>query len=139
MKKLIALFAVIAMGSTLSSCDLDDGQNFQFTTLRVVEAQMPEFFELNEIYDIEVTYQRPNGCTFFEGFDVVKTGDTDRDVVVVGTEIVDGDIACTQAVEEVTAILQFNVIFTGEYHFRFYSGNDNEDNATYIEYTVPVN
>ncbi|WP_223826661.1 hypothetical protein [Flagellimonas sp. S3867] len=139
MKKVIALFVLFGMALSISSCDLDDGQNFNFTTLRVVEAQMPAFFELNETYDIEVTYQRPNGCTFFEGFDVTKTGDTDRDVVVIGTEILDGNTACTQAIEEVTAILKFNVIFNAEYHFRFYAGNDGEGNATYIEYTVPVN
>ncbi|MGW9684666.1 hypothetical protein [Flagellimonas sp. 2504JD1-5] len=139
MKKVIALFVLIGIASSLSSCDLDDGQNFQFTTLRVVEAKMPEFFELNRTYDIEVTYERHNGCVFFEGFDVTKTGDTDRDVVVIGTEIIDENTACTLAIQESTAVLRFNVIFTGEYHFRFYAGNDNEDNATYIEYTVPVN
>ncbi|MGX1928137.1 hypothetical protein [Flagellimonas sp. 2504JD4-2] len=138
MKKVIALLMLIGLGSSLSSCDLDDGQNFQFTTLRVVEAELPAFFELNQTYDIVVTYQRPNGCTFFEGFDVTKTGDTDRDVVVIGTEIVDENTACTLAIEEVTAILKFNVIFSEEYHFRFYAGNDNDDNPTYIEYTVPV-
>ncbi len=139
MKKVIALFVLLVITSSLGSCDLDDGQNFQFTTLKVIEAQMPEFFELNETYDIEVTYQRPNGCIFFEGFDITKTGETDRDVVAIGTELVDGNTACTQAIEEVTAILKFNVIFTGEYHFRFYAGSDSSDNPVYIEYTVPVN
>ncbi len=139
MKKVIVPFVLLMVVLSLSSCDLDDGQNFQFTTLKVVEADLPESFELNETYDIEVTYQRPNGCTFFEGFDVTKTAETDRDVVVIGTEIVDGDTACTQAIEEVNAVLRFNVIFSGEYHFRFYAGNNGENDPLYIEYTVPVN
>ncbi|MEX0315877.1 MAG: hypothetical protein AB3N18_16985 [Allomuricauda sp.] len=139
MKKVIVPFMLLMMGLLLNSCNLDDGQNFQFTTLKVVDVEVPEFFTINEIYDIEVTYQRPNGCTFFEGFDVTNTSETGRDIAVIGTEITDDETACTQAIEEVTAILRFNVIFDGEYHFRFYAGNNGEGDPLYLEYTVPVN
>ncbi len=139
MKKVIALFILLGVGLLSSSCDLnDDAPNFHFTTLSVVEANVPESFELNQTYDIEVTYLRPDGCTFFEGFDVAKTGETDRDIVVIGSVLSDGDTACTQAVEEVVAILKFNVIFTGEYNFRFYAGTNANEDAVYLEYTIPV-
>ncbi len=138
MKKVIVLFALFGVCALFSSCDLDDdGQNFQFKTLKVVDAKVPEFFELNQTYDIEVTYIRPNGCTFFEGFDVTRTAETNRDIVAIGSELT-GDTACTQALEEVVAILKFNVLFTGEYNFRFYAGTDSNDEATYLEYTIPV-
>ena len=74
----------------------------------------------------------------FEGFDVAKTAQTDRDVVVVGSVLTDEDRACTQEITEVVATMQFRVIYTGEYHFRFYAGKDEEDNNVYLEYTVPV-
>lgn len=139
MKKVIVPIIVFMACSLFSSCELDsDSPNFYFTTLEVVEASLPASFELNQTYDIEVTYARPNGCTFFEGFDVSKTAETDRDVVVIGSVLTDQDAVCTQAIEEVTAILPFKVIFTGEYHFRFYAGQDESDNAIYLEYTVPV-
>ena len=139
MRKGFAFGILTIVGLLFSSCDLDDDNpNFHFTTLNVVEASFPEVFEVNNTYDIEVTYLRPDGCTFFEGFDVSRTGDTDRDVVVIGTVLTDEDVACTLAIEEVVAVFRFNVIFTGEYHFRFYSGQDDNDNPTYIEYTVPV-
>ena len=138
MKKAIVLFALFGVCSLFYSCDLDDDeQNFHFTTLSIVDANVPDSFVVNTTYDIEVTYLRPDGCTFFEGFDVTKTGETDRDVLVIGS-VITGDVACTQAIEEVAATFQFTVIFTEDYHFRFYAGQDNEGNPRYLEYTVPV-
>lgn len=138
MKKAIIIFALFGLCSLFYSCDLDDDtQNFHFTTLSVVEVNLPESFKVNTTYDFEVTYVRPDSCTFFEGFDVTKTAETDRDVLVIGSVITD-DVACAQAVEEVVAIFEFTVLFTEDYHFRFYSGQDSEGNPTYLEYTVPV-
>jgi hypothetical protein len=129
----------LVAGLWFSSCELDDDTpNFYFTSLDVVAVDMPESFELNETYDIDVTYVRPDGCTYFEGFDVVKTGQTDREVIVVGSRLTNEGLACTQATEEVVATMQFHVIFTGEYHFKFYAGQDENDEAVYLEYDVPV-
>ncbi len=137
-KGLVPIFLVV-LSSLFNACDLDDDSpNFHFTTLNVVAASFPEVFQVNRTYDIEVTYLRPDGCTFFEGFEVTKTGDTDREVVAIGTVLTDENTACTQAIEEVTAIFKFNVIFTGEYHFRFYGGQDENNDSIYLEYTVPV-
>ncbi len=139
MKKVLMPLILLVACSWLGSCDLDDDTpNFYFTALRTVDVDIPEAFVFGETYDIDVTYQRPNGCTYFEGFDVTKTAQTDRDVVVVGSVLTDEERACTQAVTEVVATMQFRVIYTGEYHFRFYAGKDAEDNDIYLEYTVPV-
>ena len=138
MKKVVlgCLFCVLLF--SFSSCDLnDDTQNFHFTTLSVVEASLPESFQLNETYTIDVTYLRPDSCTFFEGFDVAIPSETRRNVTVIGSVFTD-DNACTQLAEEVVASFEFNVIFTGTYTFRFYTGQDDSGNATFIEYTVPV-
>jgi len=51
---LIMLFGTVGL---FNACDLDDGQNFRFTTLSIVDANLPESFELNETYSIEVTYE----------------------------------------------------------------------------------
>jgi hypothetical protein len=139
MKKVLMPLLLFVACSWFSSCDLDDDSpNFYFTTLNVVEADVPEAFVFGKTYDIDVTYVRPNGCTFFEGFDVTKTAETDRDIVVIGSVLTDEDRACTEAVEEVVATLKFSVIYTEEYHFRFYTGDDENGNATFVEYTIPV-
>ncbi len=138
MKKVVLGCLLCFLCVTLNSCDLDDdGQNFHFTTLSVVEASLPESFQLNGTYQIEVTYLRPDSCTFFEGFDVAKPAETERDVTVIGSVFTD-DEACAQLTEEVTANFEFNVIFTGTYLFRFYTGLDDSGNATFMEYSVPV-
>lgn len=139
MKKVLMPIFLFVACSWFSSCDLDDDSpNFYFAALNAVEVDVPESFEFGKTYDIEVTYQRPNSCTFFEGFDVTKTDETDRDVVVIGSVLTDEDTACTQEVTEVVATLKFSVIYTGEYHFRFYAGEDEDENPIYLEYTVPV-
>ncbi|MEM6866165.1 MAG: hypothetical protein AAF575_13310 [Bacteroidota bacterium] len=137
MKKVVlgCLFCVLCI--PLSSCDTDDGPNFHFTTLSVVEANVPESFQLNQSYNIEVIYRRPDSCTFFEGFDVAKPEETERNITVIGSVFTDDD-ACAQLTEEVSARFQFNVIFTGTYRFRFYTGQDEFGDATFLEYTVPV-
>ncbi|WP_422858286.1 hypothetical protein ACOKFD_12835 [Flagellimonas sp. S174] len=138
MKKVVLACLLCALFPLLSSCDLnDDGPNFHFTTLSVVEASLPESFQLNQTYTVEVTYLRPDSCTFFEGFDVATVAETQRNVTVIGSVITD-DETCTQLAEEVTASFEFNVIFTGTYTFRFYTGDDESGDATFIEYTVPV-
>jgi len=139
MKKVLMPLLLFVACSWFSSCDLDDDSpNFYFTTLNVVEADVPESFVFGETYDIDVTYVRPNACTFFEGFDVTRTAETDRDIVVIGSVLTDENRACTEALEEVVATLKFNVIYTEEYHFRFYTGDDENGNATFVEYTIPV-
>lgn len=139
MKKMIVPIFLFVACSWFSSCSLDDeSPNFYFTALNVVEADVPESFEFGQTYDINVTYLRPNGCTYFEGFDVTKPAETTRDIVVIGSVLTDNDVACTQAVEEVVATLKFNVIYTSDYTFRFFAGKDGNGNDTYVEYTVPV-
>lgn len=139
MKKVLMPILLFVACSWFSSCNLDDDSpNFYFTALNVVEADVPESFEFGKTYDIDVTYLRPNGCTFFEGFDVTKTAETDRDIVAIGSVLTDEDRACTEAIEEVVATLKFSVIYTNEYHFRFYTGDDENGNATFVEYTIPV-
>ncbi|MCK0161144.1 hypothetical protein [Allomuricauda sp. F6463D] len=139
MKKVLMPFMLIVACSWFISCEVDDDSpNFHFTALNAIEADVPESFEFGKTYDIDVTYLRPNGCTFFEGFDVAQTTMTGRDVVAIGSVLTDKNGECTQAVEEVVATLKFNVIYTEEYTFRFYAGDDADGNATYLEYKVPI-
>ena len=138
MKKVVLGCLLCVLGFSFSSCELnDDSQNFHFTTLSVVEASLPESFRLNETHTIEVTYLRPDSCTFFQRFDTNVTANTERTIAVIGSVFTDNE-TCAQLAEEVTSTFEFNVIFTGTYTFRFYSGEDESGNASFIEYTVPV-
>lgn len=139
MKRIFAVIFLCAGIFFLNGCDIEsEGSNFNFVTLRILDAQVPESFDINNVYDIQVTYERPNGCTFFEGFDVTRVDQNTREIVAIGTEFID-EMACTQAIEEVVANFQFEVVYNGPYTFRFYNGNDAEGNAIYLEYVVEVN
>ncbi len=137
MKRYFLIFCSLLAVLSLSSCDLeDDGPNFHFTALQITSAELPESFNLNETYEIKVTYVRPDGCTFFEGFDIAKDDVTVRNVVAVGS--VRTDQACTMAIEEGEATFLFVVLFDEPYTFRFWQGTE-DGMDEYFEVEVPVN
>lgn len=137
MKRYFLIFYSLLAVLSLSSCDLDDDSpNFHFTALQITSAELPESFDLNETYEIKVTYVRPDGCTFFEGFDIVKDDVTVRSVVAVGS--VRTDQVCTLAIEEAEATFRFVVLFDEPYTFRFWQGAE-DGMDEYFEIEVPVN
>ncbi|PCE66373.1 BRCT domain-containing protein [Sediminicola luteus] len=139
MRKYVALMGGLFMALTLSSCDLDDdGTNVRFTALRVLEADLPEAFERNKTYELDITFLRPNSCTYFEGFDVEKEALTTRKVVVIGSEIIDSDSNCQEIATEVTRTMDFIVLYDETYTFRFWNGRDDNGDDIYLEYEVPV-
>ncbi|WP_076547940.1 hypothetical protein [Maribacter ulvicola] len=135
--KFLLLTLVIAFISNGCSID-DDGPNFHFTALKIVEAKVPESFDLNKTYEISVDYLRPNNCTYYEGFDVAKDSLTVRNVVAVGAVRSDIDDCKEESIQE-TASFNFQVVYTDPYIFKFYTGNNSDGEAEYIEITVPVN
>lgn len=139
MRKLTkALIAVILMTGFVScSNDDNEGLNVDFQKLQIVEANVPESFNYGNTYEIQVTYLRPDGCTYFQGFDVYPTDTTVREVVAVGARY--AQQPCTQEVVEVTDRFLFKVIYNQPYTFRFYTGEDEAGNPQYIEAQVPVN
>ncbi|UJH68993.1 hypothetical protein [Allomuricauda sp. SCSIO 65647] len=139
MKRIFVGIAFLALVFPLfQGCSIDDNDaNFHFVALSIVDVDIPAAFELNETYEIGVTFIRPDGCTFFEGFDVSNTAQTDRDVVAIGT-VLNNETACTQAIEEVEATFTFVVLYNQEYHFRFYAGDDTDGEPEYLEFTVPI-
>ncbi len=136
MKKLF--FIVFALMLTLSSCIKDDGPNFYYVPLQIESAELPDSFELNETYEIRVTFNRPDGCTSFGGFDVTPHDLTTRNVVVIGTKRTDAE-ACTEAIEQESRTFNFRVIHAQTYVFRFWHGQDEDGNQEYFEVEVPVN
>jgi len=136
--KRVFFLLLVASFTLLSSCDIDDDVNYHFEALQVKSVEMPEAFDYGQIYKIKVTYFRPNNCTFFEGFDVVKEDITTRKVVTIGTVIEEED-ECTGEGEDLIATFNFEVLYNEPYLFRYWTGEDAEGEPTYLEITVPVN
>ena len=137
MVKILRFSALLLLALSIGGCSLEDEeQNFHFVTLSIVEAQMPESFELNETYTINLTYIRNNSCTFFEGFRVEEPDTNTRDIIAVGTEFTDEP--CTEATEMGTATFNFTVLNEGTYTFRFFHDFDVNEEPVYIEYQIEV-
>ncbi|APQ19299.1 hypothetical protein A9200_00445 [Maribacter hydrothermalis] len=134
--KFMLLTVVIAF--ICNSCSIDDdGANFHFTALEIIDADVPESFNLNETYVISVRYLKPDRCTYYEGFDVIKDSLTVRNVVAIGS--VRTDLNCTEEITEQTASFNFKVIYADPYTFKFYTGENSDGDPEYLEVVVPVN
>lgn len=132
------IFLIVFTSALLGGCSVDDEPNFHFTALRIVSAELPESFELNESYQIFVDYELPNGCSAFEGFEVRQEDTTVRNVVAIGSIRTDTEL-CTDAIIEGQAFFNFVVIHDQPYTFKFHQGENSEGEAEYLEIVVPVN
>jgi hypothetical protein len=137
MKKVFFILLFTCVTLSLGSCEKDDAPNFHFVPLSIVSAELPEFFSLDQTYTIRVTFNRPDSCTNFSGFDVISKESAVRNVVVIGTNHYDQE-GCTQALIEETNVFNFKVIHNETYTFRFWQGEDAEGNQEYFEVLVPV-
>ncbi len=137
MKRLAFLYGILFIFLvTTTSCNNDDGVNFHFTALEIIGAELPESFQLNGRYQITVSYNRPDDCTYFEGFDIVQKDLTVRDVVAIGSVITNE--VCAESPEVVQATFNFVVLYNETYLFRFWQGEDENGGPKYLEVEVPV-
>ena len=121
----------------LSACDIgEDEVNYHFVSLTTLAVDMPEEFRLNETYEIGVTVLEPNGCTEFEGFDILPEDTTIRRVVAIGTE--QDDVPCTEVLSEVATSFDFICLYSGTYVFRFWTGKNEDGIDQFMEFEVPV-
>lgn len=138
MKRILYVATLVCVLLGLNACSLDDGSNIKYVPLTVVSAEVPDSFELGQVYEIKVTYLNPNNCTFFEGFDIHKHELTTREVYPIGAEIID-DHECQEIATEVERTFNFEVIYDQDYLFQFWTGQDSNGVDQYIEIPVPVN
>lgn len=136
MKKVFTIALALAWSIFFSSCELDDKDNFYFVNLEIIDADVPDFFVLNQAHNIEVNFSRPSNCTFFQGFDVFSDENGVTTVVAIGSVLTEED--CTPSQESLTGILTITTEAVPFYTLRFYTGEDTDGNLQYLEYQVPV-
>ena len=138
MKRFFFLF-LVAVAFLFDGCSLDSPEpNFYFEPLSITNVVMPDSFELNQTYQIEVSFQLPDACTDFSHFDVKPQNETTRNVVVFGTARIDVD-NCAQSTTEMQETFVFTCNYDQTYTFRFWQGVDTNDEHQYLEIEVPVN
>lgn len=137
MKKGFAFILALVIGLSFSGCELETGENFHFVSLEITDADVPDNFVLNGVHNIEVTFTRPDECTFFQGFDVFPDENGVRTIVAIGSVLTDEE-SCALTQDSMTGTLTITAIIEESYTLRFYAGVDAEGNQLYLEFFVPV-
>jgi len=135
MKKIIVLFIT----SLLFSCSFDDGGqpqvSYEFLPIEAVD--IPSEFQLNEKYEITLTYFRPTDC---HGFNNVffETDSNSRTVAVVAAKYVTEENPCDTINTEQEASFSLLASQRENYLFKFWKGKDDQGEDIYLEIEVPV-
>ncbi len=137
MKRVFTLAFIVLVGILFTNCELDTGENFYFVSLNITDADVPDFFVLNQSHNMEVTFLRPDSCTFFQGFDVFTDENGLTTIVAIGSVLIDED-DCSVTDELLTDVVTIPVKDVDFYTLRFYIGEDAEGNPQYDEHRVPV-
>jgi hypothetical protein len=134
-----AVFLLLVFFLTFS-CDItDDGEKYDLIPLPIAAVEIPDSFKLNETYQFNISFIRPNSCTGFRGFEVVTeetNTHTIRHVVAIGAQFQEN--FCPQTAETLQTQMQFVCMYSIPYLFRFYTGDDLDGNPQYMEVEVPV-
>ena len=135
-KVLILLFSLVAL-----SCSLDDEnnviENYHVEILPIESAIVPESFNYGEEHEITVTYLRPNSCHAFNDFYYVK--DNNERTVAVMSTVLDNNQNCLELNDEQQRTFTLEATQTENYVFKFWQGEDDSGNDTYLIIEVPVN
>ncbi len=141
MKKLVLLFVCALV---FTSCDPDDGPNIQYDLAKVTNADLPEFFEEGETYEINVTYILPSACHKAAGLQLQRgseTGDQRRDIYIAGVASVDAGLSnCTEEDNDLERENSFEIDIDENEPYTFYlwQGVDDNGENQYDTFEVPV-
>ncbi|MRI01027.1 hypothetical protein GH721_10850 [Kriegella sp. EG-1] len=137
MKKMYTVILLAVFVISIVSCSKDDGDTIEFKALQISGVDVPESFSLGNTYEIKVTYAAPDGCTYFETFDVIQKDTTIREVVAIGSRNI--DLQCEQVVIDREESFLFKVVHNQDYLFKFWQGQNTDGEAQFLEIEVPVN
>ncbi|MFZ0490749.1 MAG: hypothetical protein WAM00_10930 [Salegentibacter sp.] len=145
MKKIVFLFVCSLV---MMSCSVEaDGPNLGYDLAVVKELDLPEYFEMGKIYDIEVTFTLPSACHNAltpSSLDVRRggnTGDLRRQIYVAAVTSYDADQSeCNVEEEDLDKTQTFRLLVDEEEDFTFHlwTGVDEDGKSVYTEVTVPV-
>lgn len=150
MKKLFA-FVLLAVGLvSFTSCDMDDdGPSIAYELAEITGADLPEYFEFDETYEINVDYLLPSACHTFEGFEG-NQGENEEDETIFEyyiQTVTSYDPALADCDEEDDDLSKTSELFDDfeiesedytVYRFNFLTGYDNDGEPEFLTIDVPV-
>ena len=145
--KRIALLMVLSL--SLYSCNTDDGPSVAYEFAEITASDLPEYFELDEEYDINVDYVLPSACHTFAGFEGGQGENEENDSIFEYSirAVSSYDPALTECTVENDSLagsakafdkFEINSENYTTIRFNFLSGFDSDDEPEYLTVDVPV-
>jgi hypothetical protein len=140
MRAVLQAIGVLWVALLFQGCEIsDDSRKYELVALPITEVQIPESFKLDERYQFEITFERPDSCTGFRGFEVVSEeteSHTVRYIMAVGAQFQED--VCSPEPESLQTGMQFICMYSTPYLFKFYTGDNADGVPEYLEIAVPV-
>lgn len=134
MKRIFLLGILLAV--FLSCNPSDDGPDFNIEILPIESVEIPDEFEMGEVYPITVSYLRPSTCHFFRNF-YYERDSNERTVAVINSVLLSEE--CEDLEDEIVeSTFNFIVTSSGSYIFKFWQGEDSNGENQYLTIEVPV-
>lgn len=133
MKKLVLLVSILFL---FNSCE-PEGNSYSVEVLPVESVEIPAEFELGETYPITMRYFRPTNC--HSPYGIYYEKELNIRTCAVRNLVEDrGNCAPIQNIL-IEETFNFHVTNTGNYVFKFWTGEDSDGNNTFLEFDIPVN
>lgn len=135
MRKILVFIGLFAM-FTISSCNTEDDLALRFELLKITGVTFPADLQALETYQVRVTYLRPTGCHYFEGFDYDHTGPQITTVSLIASVL--DEKPCQELNVEAETSFEFTPESAGTYVFRFWQGKNTDGQDIYYIVDVTV-
>ncbi|WP_299883803.1 hypothetical protein [uncultured Lacinutrix sp.] len=128
------LFCLITVA--LFSCSVDDAGPASHQELLPIESVViPDEFQVGISYQIDLTYVKPTNCHSFYNIYYLKNFN-ERTVAVISTVYQNEN--CTTIDAQTDVSFNFVATQTGSYIFKFWQGEDQNGEDTYLEMEIPA-
>ncbi|HPF96634.1 MAG: hypothetical protein R2802_08530 [Flavobacteriaceae bacterium] len=132
------LFVGLCALLVLVSCSInDDSPQLYYEFMPVDSVDIPEEFQLNHIYEITMTYTRPDDCYAYSDVYYANDGGNTRTVAVICTVYQD-DNCLPLDYPEYEVSFNFKPTSLGTYVFNFWQGEDENGEDQFMVIEVPV-
>ena len=131
-------FICVGMLLFLAGCSLDDenNYNFRYDLVAIDSVTIPDTLVYLKNYEFQINYSQPNTCYFFEGFDKTENKNTVT-IAVINSVILDEN--CDSLThKKISKKMLFSAARNDFYLFKFWQGENENGEATYLEKKVPV-
>lgn len=128
MKRLFASVLIIFM---LFSCDIsDDSEAIFYEFVSVNTAELATEMQLNEVYEINVVYERPTNCYVYNNIYYNHESTFERTVAIMCS--VHSGTNCEPDNTEYEVSFNFRPTNIGTYTFYFWQGEDEDGESQFL-------